>query len=448
MIKIIIFALLAFASTILWNRMGILIYLTTGYKGFSPIAIDPKMVLPWKMAGLFFIIFLTFLFIKLKIIAQNSLTRITGIILFFFFYSANQLILFQSILYKSNFLINFKIVYFLATIIFIYLFFLIIVDLKNEWVLIIFIFLVYFYFYLITLTIPIDAYSDMFKVIDIACLNFLSGKSPYIFRGIECDHNNCPYLPGLWLAFLPFKMLNIDLRIGNLFYMFLFLLVTMIIIKKENRYCLYCVALLTIFFTNPWLIFRYDIYYGIIFLLMTSFVYYFNTNKNMAAFFLGVLLATHQIGIIIFIMWLSWEYRILNKKIPFKIILISLLTFFLIIIFFLIQNPSGFLKSTYFSSLFHWQSADDFSHYNLAAILPRYILIIIQILILMAGIYFILNKKDLEIYDFFKVLAIVIGIFLLNSSYNPHYMYFLFIIWLFYYEIFRVKKNLYIKKDL
>lgn len=87
-------------------------------------------------------------------------------------------------------------------------------------------------------------------------------------------------------------------------------------------------------------------------------------------------------------------------------------------------------------------------HYNLAAILPRYILIIIQILILMAGIYFILNKKDLEIYDFFKVLAIVIGIFLLNSSYNPHYMYFLFIIWLFYYEIFRVKKNLYIKKDL
>lgn len=98
------------------------------------------------------------------------------------------------------------------------------------------------------------------------------------------------------------------------------------------------------------------------------------------------------------------------------------------------------MVSIYLANLSIWKREYDISHYNLSELIPHNYLVVIQILAIAGGVLWVLKEKQ-SISGFFKILLIVIGIFLLASIYNPHYFSFIFLTMIYLYEVFSIKEQ-------
>lgn len=116
---------------------------------------------------------------------------------------------------------------------------------------------------------PIDARrSDMLELIKLGNEYFMMGQNPYHAR--FNPQVGLPYPPLMWLSFLPAVMLKIDLRWMTVF--FRLSLGVFLAFKYEKQPARS--ALIALFFLNPYLLFRHDLYLDFFFLLLAlSFVF-------------------------------------------------------------------------------------------------------------------------------------------------------------------------------
>ncbi len=138
--------------------------------------------------------------------------------------------------------------------------------------------------------------SDMLPVIERAWQSLLAGHSPYevLTVGTRTD-NRMPYLPGTWLSFFPSALLHIDLRYSSLLWKFLLGLLVTLKLKRVNSPSVLIMALL--FFLNPHLNTRHDLYFDffllLIFLIFSSALQ-IESSRYRKLILLGIAVLTRQ----------------------------------------------------------------------------------------------------------------------------------------------------------
>lgn len=136
--------------------------------------------------------------------------------------------------------------------------------------------------------------SNMLTGIQAAMNAFLSNQDPYLLSSKDL----VPYLPLTWAAFIPGKLLALDLRIVGDFYYALCLILIGINFKKLptiNKY-LVCLWLL-----NPYFLMRHDLYFQLFLLEIVIFALYIHRlPRLLLLIMLGAFIATLQFAWILY----------------------------------------------------------------------------------------------------------------------------------------------------
>ncbi|NLP06268.1 hypothetical protein GX411_10015 [Candidatus Fermentibacteria bacterium] len=156
---------------------------------------------------------------------------------------------------------------------------------------------------------PLDpARSDMLPLIEAACKRLLSGLDPYSEYVIH-DWLRLTYLPGLWLTYMPAVLLGIDPRFVNLLCLASAFLVFRHSALTAGREAV-VPALGAVFFLNPWLAFRHDVYLPVVILQIALFsAAVLQGRVRLANAVFAWALCTYQFLWVAFPFYLALQYR-------------------------------------------------------------------------------------------------------------------------------------------
>lgn len=272
--------------------------------------------------------------------------------------------------------------------------------------------------------------SDMLLLIQAASQRFIAGGNPYVSYEIF-NPVMLTYLPGLWLSYLPAVFLNIDPRIVNL--ILLSIAAACFVRTAEDsqkiKYSIYA----TIFFLNPWLTFRHDIYLPV-FIFQVMLVFHLYLKKRITASMIAFawVLASYQFSWIIFPLFLILLKRKYGIRTAINASVIAGLGFFLLVLPFIIWSPSGFYNGVFGS----WKEVFQVETFNISywmlRILPVQYYKLFQILCLV-GFYLLALPKLRSNRIFFLLSTFITLLFVMTGQLIWHYFFIMPPIYMLYY---------------
>ncbi|MFC6646810.1 hypothetical protein ACFQBQ_14720 [Granulicella cerasi] len=166
--------------------------------------------------------------------------------------------------------------------------------------------------------------SDMFAMIQAACTELLHGHYPYHWYYWPTEHVFSPYLPAVYLAYLPAVVLKIDPRWMSLFYLLLIAVVAYWAARPESKRVV--TSVLAVFLVGNYLIYRHDLYlqpYWLVFTLLAIFIC--RGDLLWAAVALGVALNFSQLTLAIFPFLLlhAWQKESLKKAVQTTLVFVA-----------------------------------------------------------------------------------------------------------------------------
>jgi len=272
--------------------------------------------------------------------------------------------------------------------------------------------------------------SDMLLLIQAASQKLITGVNPYVNYEIF-NPVMLTYLPDLRLSYLPAAFLNTDLRIINLI---LLAVAAVCFIRsaedsQKTRYSIYA----TVFFLNPWLTFRHDIYLPVfIFQIMLVFNMYLKNKITASMIAFGWVLASYQFSWIIFPLYLFLLKRKFGMRTAVKAFLVAGTGFILLVLPFIIWSPSGFYEGVFGS----WKTVFQVETFNfsywITRVLPVQYLKLFQILC-MLGFYLAALPKLKDNSRFFMFSTFITLLFMMTGQLIWHYFFLMPPIYMLYY---------------
>lgn len=245
------------------------------------------------------------------------------------------------------------------------------------------------------LTFPlVAARSNMFAVILTSLSNLFNGGMAYSF---DINGNpTIPYLPMTILGYIPSYFLKIDPRFNALFYFIIIAIICITFHKKiqqQNREAEPLPILISLWFLNPLLAFRHELYldfFWLIILIATIAALY--QKKVLTAITGGIAIATLQFAWVLSPFWILLSTR--DKKWK-EIIMTSSL---LLIIGGSILSVFYFKEGKYFlTSIFEFSGSNNISN-NFAG----------DLCFGLAGLFYLLNIEKL-IFKFQVITVLIMG---------------------------------------
>lgn len=156
---------------------------------------------------------------------------------------------------------------------------------------------------------PLDpARSDMLPLVEAACMRLLSGLDPYSPYVVH-EWLRLTYLPGLWLPYMPAVLLEIDPRFVNILCLASAYLVFRRSALAAGRGAV-VPALGAVFFLNPWLTFRHDLYLPVVILQIALFsTAVLEGRERRANAVLAWAICTYQFMWVVLPLYLAYLYR-------------------------------------------------------------------------------------------------------------------------------------------
>jgi hypothetical protein len=207
------------------------------------------------------------------------------------------------------------------------------------------------------LTFKLGDFSDMLPLIQSAGRLLLAGQSPYaevtLFPG---EIIRTTYLPGLWLAYLPAVALSLDPRWLNCFFLAGFAYFFYQGTAEGRRP--WAAALLALFFANPWLTLRHEVYLPAV-LWILAFIFWAQASALpwLEAAAVGLLAATSQLCWPFAWIWLCWRLRSAERR----SVIVAALVFAALILPFALWDGPGMAAGVFG----HWKGQVEVTHFNL-----------------------------------------------------------------------------------
>jgi len=204
------------------------------------------------------------------------------------------------------------------------------------------------------------ARSDMLLLIKAALERFVRGEGAYVDYVIHVPVK-LTYLPGMWLSYLPAYLLKLDLRVTNalLLAVSAFILIHQALSSQRTAFASFA----AVFFLNPWLTFRHDIYMPVfIFQMVVCLTLILKHRYLWAAVIFGIVTATYQFGWIIYPLFLILIGNRHGWKLAGKYALVTLAVAAAMITPFLLQSPEGFFSGVFGT----WRSVIQIETMNLS----------------------------------------------------------------------------------
>jgi len=274
------------------------------------------------------------------------------------------------------------------------------------------------------------ARSDMLLLIKAASERFLQGSNPYIeytiFHPVMLT-----YLPGMWLSYVPAAILGIDLRYVNL----ILLLVSAGIFLRgtSKRFRLQQSVFAAIFFLNPWLIFRHEIYLPVfIFQMVLIYQLYVSRKTVPSMIVFAWTLASYQFSWVLFPLYLALVGRQYGKRTTLKALCIGATGFSLFLVPFLVISPEGFFQGVFGT----WKSVFQVETFNLSywIIIISSISYIKLIQVLFLLVFYVLTlKRVVTPAKLFKYATWCTVLFILTGQLIWHYFLIMPAIHMLYY---------------
>ena len=290
--------------------------------------------------------------------------------------------------------------------------------------------LAFLYLYSITCFPLHPERSDMLLLIKAASERFLQGSNPYteymIFHPV-----NLTYLPGMWLSYLPAAILGIDIRFTNL----ILLLASAAIFIRSSRTQtkLQQSVFAAVFFLNPWLIFRHDIYLPVfIFQMILIYQLYLSRKIVPSMIVFAWTLASYQFSWILYPLYLNLVRNQYGKRTALKAMVIGAVGFMLFIMPFVLASPEGVYNGVFGT----WNSAFQVETFNLSywiiSITTIKYIKLVQVTLLL--IFYLLTIKKIESPGcFFKYATWISILFILTGQLIWHYFLIMPAIHMLYY---------------
>ncbi|MFO8184559.1 MAG: hypothetical protein R6U39_10330 [Candidatus Aegiribacteria sp.] len=262
--------------------------------------------------------------------------------------------------------------------------------------------------------------SDMLLLIEAASGRFLDGANPYIEYTIF-NPVMLTYLPGMWLSYLPAVVSGMDIR-----YMNLILLVASAVIffsnpgkQKEIRQSVFA----AIFFLNPWLIFRHEIYLPVfIFQMFLLYQLYLSKRIIPSMVVFAWTLASYQFSWILYPLYLALLRSRYGMRAASKAAIVGAAGFLLLVIPFLVASPEGFYKGVFgtWSTIYQIETIN-LSYWIILLTSTKYIKIV-QIALLII-FYMVTMKKMKKAESYFKYATWISVLFILTGQLIWHYFF-------------------------
>jgi hypothetical protein len=260
---------------------------------------------------------------------------------------------------------------------------------------------------------PLGAQSDMLPLIREAGQAFLSGHSPYSGAAPST------YWPGMWLSYLPFSALGLDLRWGNLLFMSLFAAFAHFFNRRKSPAA---AAMLALFLLNPWLAYRHELYLSAYLWVLALFAFCLATGRRLAAALaFGLSLALYPFSWVLAPLWISWEWRGSGRREALKSLGFALGAAAVLLAPFLLWDAAGFFQGV----LWRWVGNVEITHYNLIRWIPGWTLLPIQLLCTALGARWAW-KASPSLAGLFAASAMALGAFFTANAHGSHYFFFIF----------------------
>ncbi len=262
--------------------------------------------------------------------------------------------------------------------------------------------------------------SDMLLLIKAASERFLNGANPYIEYNIF-NPVMLTYLPGMWLSYLPAVVLGMDIR-----YMNLILLVASAVVfisNTEKRSRIRQSVFAAIFFLNPWLIFRHEIYLPVfIFQMVLLYQLYLSKKIIPSMVVFAWALASYQFSWILFPLYLALLRSRYGIRAASKAALIGAAGFLLLVVPFLAASPEEFYKGVFGTWRDVYQiETINLSYWIIMLTTTKYIKIVEVALLIIFYVAMIRKVKHAE--SFFKYATWVTVLFILTGQLIWHYFF-------------------------
>lgn len=427
MAKVLVFAFIAFFSTMYWRFSGVVLKHISGSDAFSPVAADEARRQPWMLAFLVIITACSAAFFRIKESSGQNAGRSAAGTAAFFTWVAQGLVVIMVILFGAPDKFPWGLYYTLTWLLTIFFAALIFVKNPRPGLYVAAGFSAYIIFAIFYMLIPPNTFSDMLPLIQRAGLSFIHGGHPNAVQYDLGVPNSPTYLPGMWLSFLPFTAAGFDLRLMNFIFMALFVFFAWRAGRQKGTPA---EALLMVFLANPWLTFRYDLYLPAYLWVMALFAWAtVEKRDNIAAIAFGWSCAVYQFSWILWPAWIIWKWRTSGRGAAVRAAAISAAIACCIILPFVIKDPALFYEAVFG----HWKNNPDTGHYNLVTWLPYFILVPLQVAGIIAGMAMAWKIKNNN-RTLFAAFAVIIGVFITANHYGTHYFFQMFILNLMFSE--------------
>jgi uncharacterized membrane protein len=172
------------------------------------------------------------------------------------------------------------------------------------------------------------------------------------------------YLPAMWLAYVPAVLLHFDLRWIHV----CAIVASIWILYAASDHKELAASLGGVFLLVPYLLYRHEIYLGILWLAL-SLVYFFGNRRRpiMAAIFIGVAAATSQFAWVVAPFYFLALFRKSGWKRLSAGVALAVLSFAIIVLPFVIQRPVNFYEGVFA----HWSYTFNATTLNLSYFLTR-----------------------------------------------------------------------------
>jgi hypothetical protein len=281
------------------------------------------------------------------------------------------------------------------------------------------------------LTFKLGDFSDMLPLIQSAGRLLMAGQSPYsevtLFPG---EIIRTTYLPGLWLSYLPAVALGLDPRWLNCFFLAAFAYFFYQGAAEKRRP--WAAALLVLFFANPWLTLRHEIYLPAV-LWILAFVFWAQARAHpwLEAAGVGLLAASSQLGWPFAWIWLGW--RLLSAE--RRTVAAAALVFAALVLPFALWDGPGMAAGIFG----HWKGLVEVSHFNLYSWMPwPEALGAFQALSLLGCALWAWRKPALGVWP---AALLATSLFFLGLFHVSHYFYFISLALLLFTWISHVDRN-------
>lgn len=278
-----------------------------------------------------------------------------------------------------------------------------------------------------------EARSDMMLLIEAAGERFLSGSSPYSSYVIN-DTVMLTYLPGLWLPYLPSILLGLDVRFTNVACLTAAFLVFHRTCRRSglDRNALGFAA---VFFLNPWLGFRHEIYLPVFLLqLSLSFSFLLRGRLQSAIAVFAWAVCSYQYSWVVLPLFLALLYHQHGRKAVLKAIAWTAASILALIVPFLVWAPGEMIQGV----LGAWSDVYQIETFNLSfwilRIVPLHAIKIVQALLL-AGLYTVAIPRTRDFRGFFMWSTASTLLFMLTSQLIWHYFFLLPPLYMLYHAI-------------